>query len=309
MSRENIHLALIEFNEINELHPFTINFSPFSIKILGKPLIFHILQSIKEIFNITYLECKFSDTNLEKDINTCISLTEPALDQDIQPDKTFYGSMYWVSPDNYILLKYPWSLLKVMAATLARQKSYISSSAIIESDELEGNIYIGDGVKICRGAILKGDIYIGENSLIGNNAFIRGPVSIGKNTKIGYTTEVKNALICENNRIGPLCFIADSVIGPNCLLGAMVRTSNYRLDRNTIKIKVENKFIDSKMEKLGAFIGANVQIGISVIVMPGRKIEPYTHIGPKIIVKQNLEGGIKYTLKQELEAQKLSIPE
>ncbi len=297
-------MATMEFKDVESMAPLTDGRSLYSIRICGKLLAYHILKSIKDKVNPCDLQVKISDTMLKGERETIELIKEFANITDAKSKTAFEGNRYWVSSEESILIRYPWSLLEVMEIILGHQKPHISQTATIEKKvTLEGNVHIGDGTKICQNATLKGDIYVGENSLIGNNSFIRGPCSIGRNCTIGYTTELKNALINDNNLIGPLNFVADSVIGSGCLIGALVRTSNYRLDRETIKVKIGEEYIDSRMDKLGAFVGDNVQMGIGVIILPGRKISSNACIGPKIIVTRNLEGGKRYMLKQELETQ------
>ena len=174
----------------------------------------------------------------------------------------------------------------------------VSPDAILDASR--GPISIGARSRICPGAYIEGPAFIGTDCLIGNLAMIRGTTTIGHGTRIGFATEVKNAVIGDRVAIGPQCFIADSKIENDAYLGAQVRTSNHRLDRQTVKVFVDGEWIDTGLEKLGCLIGAGSSLGIQVIVLPGRMIAPGSSFAPRITVEKNLPAG-RYRLAQQLE--------
>jgi NDP-sugar pyrophosphorylase family protein len=177
------------------------------------------------------------------------------------------------------------------------------SASIAESATLDvsrGPITIGARTRICEGAFIQGPVAIGDDCMIGNLAMIRGPVWIGKGTRIGFATEIKSAIIQDRVTIGPQCFVADSKIEHEAYLGAQVRTSNHRLDKDNVKVLVDGAWVDTGMEKLGCLIGARSSLGIQVIVLPGRMIAPDSSFAPRITVEKNLPSG-RYRLAQQLE--------
>lgn len=174
----------------------------------------------------------------------------------------------------------------------------IDPAAVIDTSQ--GPVEIGAGTRICAGATLRGPIRIGPGGLIGNGAFLRGPLLIGAGVSIGYCTELKQALIGDHVAVGPLCFVADSRVDDGAYLGAMVRTSNQRLDRGTVRVSHQGRLVDSGLGKLGCWIGAGASLGIQVIVLPGRVIAPGTLFEPRITISRNLPRG-HYRLPQAIE--------
>jgi bifunctional UDP-N-acetylglucosamine pyrophosphorylase/glucosamine-1-phosphate N-acetyltransferase len=168
-------------------------------------------------------------------------------------------------------------------------------------DTSKGPIFIGARSRVCHGACIQGPAAIGDDCLIGNLAMIRGPVWIGKGTRIGFATEIKSAIIQDRVTIGPQCFIADSKIEHDAYLGAQVRTSNHRLDRETVKVLMDGEWIDTGLEKLGCLIGERSSLGIQVIVLPGRMIAAGSSFAPRITIEKNLPPG-RYRLAQQLES-------
>ena len=99
--------------------------------------------------------------------------------------------------------------------------------------------------------------------------------------RLGRSVEIKDSLIGCSCSVGPLSFLGDSLIGENSYLGALVRTSNERLDRGTIQLWLgDNKF--DVGSKFGCLVGDNVKIGLQSSIMPGRII-PKDSILPPLL--------------------------
>jgi bifunctional UDP-N-acetylglucosamine pyrophosphorylase/glucosamine-1-phosphate N-acetyltransferase len=99
---------------------------------------------------------------------------------------------------------------------------------------------------------------------------------------------VKNSVILEQSSIGHIAYVGDSVIGSHCEIGAGVITSNYRFDERPIEVLIKNRRYNSGMQKLGAFIGDIVKIGVNASLCPGCKIGANSWIEPGIMVSQNI---------------------
>lgn len=201
-----------------------------------------------------------------------------------------------------------WDEIRDLGARVASEISglgRIDPSAVVEPgavlDDGAGPIAIGAGTRICAGALLRGPMSIGADCLIGNQAMIRGPARIGDGVRIGFSTEIKQALIADRVRIGPMCFVADSRIDDDAYLGALVRTSNHRLDGATIWVRDGDLEIETGLEKLGCWIGARASLGIEVIVLPGRVIAADSLFEPRVTVARNYPAG-RYRVQQRVEA-------
>ncbi len=183
--------------------------------------------------------------------------------------------------------------------------SSIDDTAIIEAgatlDSSNGPIIIGARTRVCAGAVIRGPVFIENDCMIGNQALIRGPTVIGTEVKIGFATEIKQAIIGNRVSIGPMCFVGDSKIDHDAYLGAMVRTSNQRLDRQPIRVLHSGEFVSSGSDKLGCLIGAGTAIGIQCIVLPGRVVPANSTFDPRVTIEKNLPYG-HYRIRQTLEA-------
>lgn len=181
---------------------------------------------------------------------------------------------------------------------------HIDKSATVAEDATidtgGGPVVVGARSRICSGATICGPVAIGRDCLIGNLALVRGAATIGNGSKVGFAAEIKNSIVGDRVSIGPQCFVADSKIEDDAYLGAQVRTSNHRLDRQSVCVLVHGKLVDTGREKLGCLIGARAALGIQVIVLPGRTVAPDSVIGPRITVDKNLPTG-RYRLPQSLQ--------
>ncbi len=202
-----------------------------------------------------------------------------------------------------------WQRLQEHAALLSQgfEPTRAGSAEIAETAILRGAVSVGERTKICDGAFIQGPVQIGDDCFIGNNAMIRGPVTIGNGSKVGFSTEIKGSIIGEKVMIGPLCFLAESVVDDGAYLGAVVRTSNHRLDGRTGSVVRDGRLYDTGMEKLGCHIGAGARLGIMVVIYPGRVVAPGSQFDPRITITKNLPPG-RYSLVQELNYTPLPTP-
>lgn len=161
----------------------------------------------------------------------------------------------------------------------------------IQTDHGEGTIYKGKNTFISSDAKLNGNIWVGDNCMIGNGVIIRGNAIIHNNVRIGYGVEVKDSIIKENSTIGPLCYVGDSLLEQGVYLGALVRTSNHRLDREIIKSWNGEYFEETGFVKLGSHIKRNTSLGIGVVILPGRIVPENSIFEPLTVITRNYDTG------------------
>ncbi len=186
----------------------------------------------------------------------------------------------------------PWQLFGANSFVLDRIERKILGD-VEENVQIFGNVYIGKNTNVKSGSYIQGPCYIGENTLIGPNAFIRPYTYVGDNCHIGIS-EVKNSLIFSKSKVPHFNYVGDSIICENVNLGAGSKTSNLRFDNKSVKVNIEGKLIDSGRRKLGAFIGPNVQTGINVSIMCGKKIGENSIIGAHTLVVEDVSPNTLY---------------
>ncbi|MBU3916305.1 GlmU protein, partial [bacterium] len=152
---------------------------------------------------------------------------------------------------------------------------------------IKGIVHFGENVHVSSGTTIVGPCYIGSNVYIGNNSLIRKNASIGPDCRIGYGTEIKNAVLFGKSTVGRLSFIGDSVLGENVQLGSSTVTVNYNtLGKDIFYHPRDEEPLDTKLTKLGAFVGDNSIIGTGHRIAPGTSISPNTHIPDLVTISK-----------------------
>ncbi len=211
-------------------------------------------------------------------------LYEVAIDSQIKK-----GVEYFAVPYNgfWQAVKYPWHILELQKYFLENIHSHIDSSVFLAKNvTIHGHVYLGKNVKIYENSIINGPVYLGDNTVIANNSLIRDSI-IGENSVIGFNTEIARSYLNQNIWTHKN-YIGDSVIDKNVSFGAGCVTGNLRFDEKNIKVKIKKQKINCGKNKIGAFIGENVRLGINTSLMPGIKIGKNSLIGAGLLIDQDI---------------------
>lgn len=146
--------------------------------------------------------------------------------------------------------------------------------------ENKGQISIGEGTRIDPGVLIQGPCVIGKNCIIRHGAFLRGSVLLGDGCVIGHGSELKNAILLDGATAAHLCYVGDSILGPNVNLSAGVKCANLRLDTREVSIVFEGKRIQTGLKKLGAILGSDVKVGCNCVLNPGTLIGKKSAVYP-----------------------------
>ena len=157
----------------------------------------------------------------------------------------------------------------------------------------ELDIFIGRGTQLEPSAIIKGPAIIGENCDIRQGAYIRGNALIGNHSVVGHATELKNSILMNHTEAGHFNYIGDSIVGSHVNLGAGSKLANLQFRSadeklknyiNPIQIPLDSGIVDTEMEKLGAVIGDNVELGCNSIICPGALIGKDVWVYPGLTI-------------------------
>lgn len=138
---------------------------------------------------------------------------------------------------------------------------------------LEGDIKLGNNVKIGAGCILKNceigdnveikpysvieDSVIGAKSAIGPFSRLRPGAELAEETHIGNFVEIKKSTIGKGSKVNHLTYIGDSEVGKNCNIGAGVITCNYDGANKFKTIIGDNVFVGSDSQLVAPITIAN----------------------------------------------------
>lgn len=130
---------------------------------------------------------------------------------------------------------------------------------------IEGNVVLGDRVRIGAGCVLKNceiaddveikpysvieDAVVGTKAMIGPFSRLRPGAALAAETHIGNFVEIKQAIIGKGSKINHLTYVGDAEVGSDCNIGAGVITCNYD-GANKFKTIIGNN----------VFVGSDVQL-------------------------------------------------
>ncbi len=203
----------------------------------------------------------------------------------------FYAAIW---DEDWIDTQYPWEILRANKLAMSTMAQAVIHETVKLNGmvTLRGPVYIEKDVEINSGSVVEGPCFIGEGSYIGNNVLVRKGTCIGPNSVIGYGVELKNCILFGNSKVGRLSFIGDSVIGEYTNIGSGVMTINENIDGQTVSVDVRGELIDSRLKKLGAFIGDYSRIGAANTIKPGALVDANS------IIPHNLDVPLKRPKKK-----------
>lgn len=159
-----------------------------------------------------------------------------------------------------------------------------------EYNLVKENVWIHKTAKIFDSAYIDGPCIIGANTEVRHCAFIRGNVLVGENCVVGNSCELKNVILFDNVQTPHYNYVGDSILGYKAHMGAGSITSNFRADKQEIKIHdVED--VETGLRKMGAILGDFVEVGCNAVLNPGTIVGRNSIIYPtscvRGIVKEN----------------------
>lgn len=141
----------------------------------------------------------------------------------------------------------------------------------------EGNVRLGDKVKIAANCVIKNavidagthiapfthidDTQIGENARIGPFARLRPGTTLAAHTHVGNFVELKNSQVDVGSKINHLSYVGDATVGKNVNIGAGTITCNYD-GANKFRTVIEDD----------VFIGSDSQLVAPVTIAKGATI-------------------------------------
>jgi len=155
---------------------------------------------------------------------------------------------------------------------------HVAKSAEIRAgavlDAREGHIIIDEEAIIYPGVVIAGPCYIGKKNAI-VSGWIRSGCSFGPDCRIGGEVEMTVFQGYANKYHEG--FIGHSYIGEWANLGALTTTSDLKNNYSNIRIDLGSGPIDTKLTKVGSFIGDHTKTGIGTLLNSGTSLGVYVN--------------------------------
>jgi NDP-sugar pyrophosphorylase family protein len=165
--------------------------------------------------------------------------------------------------------KYPWQALTGL-------KNFILTyGATLSPDEYDcpsPGVWIAKSATVAPTAFIGAPTIICAGAEIRHGAFIRGSAIVGENATVGNSSELKNAILFDRAQAPHFNYIGDSILGYRAHTGAGAITSNLKSIRSEIFVRYPGGEIGTGLEKFGAVLGDNVEVGCNSVLNPGTVI-------------------------------------
>jgi len=180
---------------------------------------------------------------------------------------------------------YPWDLIHLNEAMIHKAPS--SVSGVIEKGVIiKGGVSVGKDTVIHSGCYIVGPVVVGQGCEIGPNSCIFPSTTIGDNSVVHPFSQVRNSVVMNDAHIGSSSFIKNSIIGR----GSIIENNFSSVDGNST-VEIEGEF--KKLEKIGAMIGEDCNIGSNVVIEPGKIIGRKCKIAPLKRIIDNIPSNSK----------------
>jgi NDP-sugar pyrophosphorylase family protein len=130
------------------------------------------------------------------------------------------------------------------------------------------------------GAQLLGPVIVGPRCHLAAGSVLRGPVILGEEVYVGRYSEVKASIVMNQAKVPHLSYVGDSIIGTDVNMGAGAVLSNLKLSWGPITVHVDGRDYETEMQKLGAVLGDQVQIGCNAVLHPGTLVGARSWVYP-----------------------------
>lgn len=212
--------------------------------------------------------------------------------------------------DPVVNLDKPWHIVE--ANQVAQRERFIALSgrevaptATISPDaHIEGPVSIGEHSRIGPGVVIRGPAQIGARSVVDNGVILADGVTIGDDCQItdfakishaqignrsviGHCAEVVGGVVMENVYMTHYCEMY-GVLGDNVDIGAATVCGTLRFDDALSLHRVRGRWEHPFIGANAVYIGDYCRTGVNVTMLPGRRIGPYSVVGPGVVVDEDI---------------------
>ena len=160
------------------------------------------------------------------------------------------------------------------------KKIFISKNSKIypnvSIDATPGAVVISDNATVEPFTFIKGPAFIGKNVFVKSGTKIYGPCVIGEYSKVG--GEIAESILHSFVNKQHEGFVGHSYICPFVNLGADTVTSDLKNNYSEVRMKLNNKDVDTGMQFLGSIIGDHSKTSINTMLNTGNLIGPFANI-------------------------------
>ena len=202
-----------------------------------------------------------------------------------------YSLEHTLMKDYLSKFKYPWEALSGIKDEIINIGKTLD---LAEYNMVKENVWIHKTAKVYESAYIASPCIIGANTEVRHGAFIRGNAIVGSDCVVGNSVELKNVIIFDNVQVPHYNYVGDSILGYKSHMGAGSITSNVKSDKTLVVIHNGVANIETKLKKVGAFLGDYVEVGCNSVLNPGTVIGKNSNIYPLSSVRGVIDNNSIY---------------
>ncbi len=191
--------------------------------------------------------------------------------------KNLYSLDNTIAKDLLCSAKYPFEVLPLISDFILKLGNTLPQD---EFEKIGENVWIAKDAKVAPTAFINGPCIIDKGAEVRHCAFIRGNAIVGKGTVVGNSTELKNVVLFDKVQVPHYNYVGDSILGYKSHMGAGSITSNVKSDKTLVVIKNGDNHIETKLKKVGAMLGDEVEVGCGSVLNPGTIIGRGSQVYP-----------------------------
>ena len=177
---------------------------------------------------------------------------------------------------------HPWEALAGIKALILKLGEALNAE---EYDQPSPGVWVHKTATVAPTAYLGAPCIIGAGTEVRHCAFIRGSALVGEGCVVGNSTELKNVILFDNVQVPHYNYVGDSILGYKSHMGAGSITSNVKSDKQLVRIRTGNGYIETGLKKMGAMLGDFVEVGCNSVLNPGTVIGRESNIYPLTSVR------------------------
>ncbi len=197
-------------------------------------------------------------------------------------NQNFFDITQTIAASLFSETDYPWEILPKINAFILEAGPKLPAD---EYNQVAKDIWIEKSAKVAESASITGPAIIGKDTEVRHCAFIRGNAIVGEGSVVGNSTELKNVILFNKVQVPHYNYVGDSILGYKAHMGAGSITSNVKSDRTLVTVSYSGERIQTKLKKVGALIGDNVEVGCNSVLNPGSIIGRGSQIYPLSMVR------------------------
>ena len=211
--------------------------------------------------------------------------------------KDLYNMNETIAAELFDGLTYPWEALPKIGEFIKKLGETLDPE---EYDKVGEDVWIAKSANVFPSAYVHGPAIIGKDAEVRHCAFIRGNAIVGEGAVVGNSTELKNVLLFNKVQVPHYNYVGDSILGYKSHMGAGSITSNVKSDKTLVTILTKEGKIETKLKKMGAILGDNVEVGCNSVLNPGTIIGKESNVYPLSMVRGYVNAHSIYKNKNEV---------